>query len=115
MEAGIHINASCGGTGACGKCRVKIISGKVDSPLSPMLSQEDYNAGYRLACLSSVSEEVEVEIPIESQIDRSVLVKEGQDFDHPYLLSPKDIFQLVQGWEVQPTVFKRNVEMAPPT
>jgi uncharacterized 2Fe-2S/4Fe-4S cluster protein (DUF4445 family) len=115
MEAGIHINASCGGTGACGKCRVRIVNGKVDSPLSSMLSQEDYNAGYRLACLSTVRDDVEVEIPIESQVDRSVLVKEGQKFDQPYLLSPKDIFQLVQGWDVEPTVFKKYVEMVPPT
>jgi uncharacterized 2Fe-2S/4Fe-4S cluster protein (DUF4445 family) len=115
MEAGIHINASCGGTGTCGKCRVRILNGKVDSPLSPMLPQEDYNAGYRLACLTTIREDVEVEIPIESQVDRSVLAKEGQTFDHPYILSPKDIFQLVQGWDVEPTVFKRYVAMDPPT
>ena len=24
MEAGVHINASCGGAGVCGKCRVLI-------------------------------------------------------------------------------------------
>ncbi len=115
MEAGIHINASCGGNGACGKCRIKVIKGKVDSPLSSMLPQEDYNAGYRLACLSTIREDVEVEIPLDSQVDKSVLIKEGQKFDHPYLLSPRDLFQLVQGWEVEPTVFKRYVEMAPPT
>ena len=115
MEAGIHINASCGGNGTCGKCRVKIINGKVDSPLSSMLPQEDYNAGYRLACLTTIREDVEVEIPLDSQVDKSVLLKEGQKFDHPYLLSPKDLFQLVQGWEVEPTVFKRYVTMEPPT
>ena len=115
MEAGIHINASCGGTGTCGKCRVRILNGKVDSPLSPMLPQEDYNAGYRLACLTTIREDVKVEIPIESQVDRSVLKKEGQTFEHPYILSPKDIFQLVQGWDVEPTVFKRYVTMDPPT
>ncbi|MBW6486471.1 MAG: DUF4445 domain-containing protein [Syntrophobacterales bacterium] len=115
MEAGIHINASCGGNGTCGKCRVKIINGKVDSPLSSMLPQEDYNAGYRLACLTTIREDVEIEIPLDSQVDKSVLLKEGQKFDHPYLLSPKDLFQLVQGWEVEPTVFKRYVTMEPPT
>ena len=25
MEAGIHINASCGGSATCGKCKVKIL------------------------------------------------------------------------------------------
>ena len=27
MDAGVHINAACGGEGACGKCRVIIKSG----------------------------------------------------------------------------------------
>ena len=39
MEAGIHINASCGGRGTCGKCKVKILKGSVDSPKHPKLSQ----------------------------------------------------------------------------
>jgi ferredoxin len=29
MEAGVHINASCGGEGVCGKCRVIIEDGNV--------------------------------------------------------------------------------------
>ena len=27
MDAGVHINASCGGEGVCGKCRVLIEDG----------------------------------------------------------------------------------------
>jgi uncharacterized 2Fe-2S/4Fe-4S cluster protein (DUF4445 family) len=29
LEAGVHINASCGGEGVCGKCRVLIEEGEV--------------------------------------------------------------------------------------
>ena len=29
MEAGVHINASCGGGGVCGKCRVLLEEGSV--------------------------------------------------------------------------------------
>ncbi|MCP4673210.1 MAG: 2Fe-2S iron-sulfur cluster binding domain-containing protein, partial [Desulfobacula sp.] len=29
MEAGVHINASCGGGGVCGKCRVLLEKGSV--------------------------------------------------------------------------------------
>ncbi len=39
MEAGVHINASCGGSGTCGKCKVKILQGTVHSPKHPKLSQ----------------------------------------------------------------------------
>ena len=35
MEAGIHINASCGGSATCGKCKVKILRGTADSPRHP--------------------------------------------------------------------------------
>jgi ferredoxin len=38
MEAGVHINASCGGGGVCGKCRVIIESGEVAGGISEQLS-----------------------------------------------------------------------------
>ena len=30
LEAGVHVNASCGGEGVCGKCRVLIEDGTVE-------------------------------------------------------------------------------------
>ena len=115
MEAGIHINASCGGNATCGKCKVKIVGGAVASPMHAELSEAEYADGYRLACLSTVTGDVDVDIPLESQVDKSVLALKGDRLAAPYLLSPKDIFQLVQGWDVDPTVFKRYVELDPPT
>ena len=73
MEAGVHINASCGGEGVCGKCRVLIEDGNVEGGISEKLSREDYAAGYRQACLSSVKSNIVVRIPVESAIDASVL------------------------------------------
>jgi ferredoxin len=34
LEAGVHVNASCGGEGVCGKCRVLIEEGSVDGGVS---------------------------------------------------------------------------------
>ena len=73
MKAGVHINASCGGEGVCGKCRVLIEDGNVDGGRSDKLSREDYAAGYRQACLSSVKSDIVVRVPVESAIDASVL------------------------------------------
>ncbi len=115
MEAGIHINASCGGNATCGKCKIKIIGGAAESPMHAKLSAAEYKDGYRLACLSSIIGNVDVEIPLESQVDKSVLALKGDRSAAPYLLSPKDIFQLVQGWDVDPPVFKRYVELDPPS
>ena len=115
MEAGIHINASCGGSGTCGKCKVKIHRGAAPSPPHPKLPRWEYDEGFRLACLTSVLDDLEVEVPIESQVDRSVLNLKGDREVQPYLLSPQDIYQLVKGWDVDPAVFKRTVELDPPT
>ena len=115
MEAGIHINASCGGGGTCGKCKVKILKGSVDTPQHPKLSQWEVDEGFRLACLTTIHTDIDVEIPIESQVDKSVLAIKGDRGVHKYLLAPQDIYQLVKGWDVDPAVFKRYVELHPPT
>ncbi|MCP4024429.1 MAG: DUF4445 domain-containing protein [Desulfobacteraceae bacterium] len=73
MEAGVHINASCGGGGVCGKCRVLVEKGNVEGGISEQLSAEDQAKGYRLACLSSVCSDLTIRIPVESEIDTSRL------------------------------------------
>ncbi|QTA80947.1 4Fe-4S ferredoxin iron-sulfur binding domain-containing protein, DUF4445 [Desulfonema limicola] len=73
MEAGVHINASCGGEGVCGKCRVIIEKGDVKDGISERLKPEDLKKGYRLACKSIVNQDVVIRVPVESSIDISVL------------------------------------------
>ena len=73
MEAGVHVNASCGGEGVCGKCRVIIENGTVEGGISEKLSEEDLQKGYRLACQALVKSDLVVRIPIESSIDAGVL------------------------------------------
>ncbi len=73
LQAGVHINASCGGEGVCGKCRVQLESGSVDGGTTERISDDDIEKGFRLACLSRVSGDATVRIPIESSVDRSVM------------------------------------------
>ncbi|MDA3786144.1 MAG: ASKHA domain-containing protein [Deltaproteobacteria bacterium] len=61
--AGIHINASCGGAGVCGKCRVILEKGTVEGGRSDKLSPEDYSAGYRQACIATVSGDATINVP----------------------------------------------------
>ena len=112
MRSGVHINASCGGNGACGKCRVRLIEGDADSPAHQAISPEDYGKGVRLACVTSVRGNVTVEVPLESQVDRTAL---GRRREAPHILSPTDVGKLVAGMEIDPAVFKRYVELPPPT
>jgi uncharacterized 2Fe-2S/4Fe-4S cluster protein (DUF4445 family) len=73
LEAGVHVNASCGGEGVCGKCRVLIEDGTVEGGISEKLSEEDLEKGYRLACQAVVKGDLVVRIPVESTIDAGVL------------------------------------------
>jgi uncharacterized 2Fe-2S/4Fe-4S cluster protein (DUF4445 family) len=67
------INASCGGEGVCGKCRIIVEEGAVEGGISDRLSSEDLANNYRLACRSAVVSDLIVRIPVESAVDTSVL------------------------------------------
>jgi uncharacterized 2Fe-2S/4Fe-4S cluster protein (DUF4445 family) len=78
MEAGVHINASCGGDGVCAKCRILIEEGRVEGGLSDRISEEDQAKGYRLACQARVADaDVVIRVPVESSIDASVLKRQA--------------------------------------
>lgn len=45
MEAGVYIQASCGGEGVCGKCKVRIEQGEVESTRGAKISEEEFRRG----------------------------------------------------------------------
>ncbi len=62
--ANVAIDAPCSGNGACGKCRVRVEEGSVDSFRSSQITEEDYENGWRLACGSHIgTEDVTVLVP----------------------------------------------------
>lgn len=65
-KADIYINASCNGKGSCGKCKLVIQSGRVDSDKTPFLSDREKEKGYMLACQSRVKDDIVVKIPEET-------------------------------------------------
>ncbi|UQZ90435.1 ferredoxin [Deltaproteobacteria bacterium Smac51] len=71
-RANLHINASCGGAGVCGRCRVVLAGGEVESEPGVYLSSEEYGQGVRLACLSYVVGNATINIPPESRADATV-------------------------------------------
>lgn len=62
-RANVAIDAPCSGNGACGKCRVQILEGSVESQPSRHISQEDWETGWRLSCCSKVTGDVHVLVP----------------------------------------------------
>lgn len=65
-KAGLYINASCNGKGSCGKCKLVMQSGRVDSEKTSLLSDKEKEKGYILACQSRVQEDIVVKIPEET-------------------------------------------------
>ena len=62
-RANVAIDAPCSGNGSCGKCRVKLIEGELDSFKSRHISDEEYNAGWRLSCNAKVLSDCIVWVP----------------------------------------------------
>ncbi|MDY4546801.1 MAG: corrinoid activation/regeneration protein AcsV [Candidatus Choladocola sp.] len=62
-KANVAIDAPCSGNGSCGKCRVRYISGELESEQTIHITDEDYAAGWRLSCCSKVTGDVTVLVP----------------------------------------------------
>ena len=63
--AGLTVQTPCGGLGTCGKCRVRITSGACEptAPESELLAPDEIDAGWRLACQTTVCDEAVVHVP----------------------------------------------------
>ena len=62
-RANVAIDAPCSGNGSCGKCRVKLIEGELETFQSRHISDEEYNAGWRLSCNAKVLTDCVVWVP----------------------------------------------------
>jgi uncharacterized 2Fe-2S/4Fe-4S cluster protein (DUF4445 family) len=111
VAAGVHINASCGGEGVCGKCKILLESGDLESTRSGLLSNEEWDLGYRQACQSSVRGDVVVRIPPESLLDRRTLTRRRGGIGlRP---SPIDLAALKAAGLYNPAFQKKFVKLPP--
>ncbi|MBR5569885.1 MAG: DUF4445 domain-containing protein [Oscillospiraceae bacterium] len=62
-RANVAIDAPCSGNGSCGKCRVKLIEGQLDTFPSRHITDEEYEAGWRLSCNCKVLSDCTVLVP----------------------------------------------------
>ena len=66
--AGLPLQASCGGRGTCGQCRVLIKEGQVCSAGPGTLTSEEQRQGYVLACQSWPDSDLVVEVPVDTKL-----------------------------------------------
>ncbi|HZD59501.1 MAG TPA: ASKHA domain-containing protein [Anaerolineae bacterium] len=116
MLAGVHINASCGGSGTCGKCRIVVEEGDVEKGTSAKLSAEQIAQGYALACKTRVQGDIEVRIPVESQMgdSRAALEREQRPVTHGSVLTSKDLSELFGDFALETAIRRVYVELANP-
>ena len=62
-RANVAIDAPCSGNGSCGKCRVKLIEGQLETFKSRHITDEEYEAGWRLSCNCKVLTDCVVFVP----------------------------------------------------
>lgn len=62
IKAKVFIDAPCSGKGSCGKCKVRIVEGSVDTIKNHHEDPDEIARGYVLACCSRISGDVTVEV-----------------------------------------------------
>lgn len=111
IDAGVHITASCGGTGVCGTCKVLIEKGEVESSRSEKISPKEWEQGIRQACQSRVLTDLTVNVPVESRLETAVVSREIKMATGT--AGPAEA--IATGWRFKPPLNKCYVELPPPT
>ncbi len=62
-RANVAIDAPCSGNGSCGKCRVQLLEGNLETIPSRHISEEEFAAGWRLSCNCKVVGDCTVLVP----------------------------------------------------
>ena len=113
LQAGVHINASCGGEGVCGKCRVILEEGEVECPDSSLLTQEECGLGYRQACQCRIKSDIVVRIPPESLLDKKTITRRRTGISlRP---SPINVAALKEDGLYNPAFQKKFLQLPPAT
>lgn len=94
QNAGVDIQAYCGGGKVCGKCRVKVVTGQFDKHKikssadhltaftqeeAAQFKKDEVEAGYRLACAAAVTGDLVIEVPRESQKQSQIVLEKGKN------------------------------------
>ncbi len=104
-DLGVGIKSICGGKRSCGKCKVIIEEGKenlspITEPEKRLLSSNELNRNYRLACASEIRRgNVSIMVPKESFVEEQLILKEAKAI----------VFKK------NPAVAKFNIELPGPT
>jgi uncharacterized 2Fe-2S/4Fe-4S cluster protein (DUF4445 family) len=101
-ELGVEIESLCGGVRSCGKCKVKLVKGRL-SPFTEeeaqFITESERGEGYRLSCAARIEGDALIYVPEESQVAEQVVRKAATE----------------RPIELKPAITLCPVEMAPPS
>jgi uncharacterized 2Fe-2S/4Fe-4S cluster protein (DUF4445 family) len=104
LEVSLKLPSECGGQGSCGRCRVLVSpASAVKSPSSSeirLLTKEELEMGYRLACQAILEDDAVVEVPRESRIGKRKFQTSGLERAYPFEPSVRKLhlgFESVSG------------------
>jgi len=111
-QAGVYVNSICGGRQSCGKCRVIVTEGPVDSQEVGLLTEKELRRGYVLACATRVTGDVSVMVPEESRLGEAQILLDQADrhLTHEQLERASKLL-----FPFEPLVVKHYLELDPPT
>ncbi|MCX7926830.1 MAG: ASKHA domain-containing protein [Candidatus Omnitrophica bacterium] len=120
LSAGISLNATCGGDGVCGRCKVILRKGKVVSRPTALLTPEEKKQAVYLACQTVIASDIEVEIPLETRLDEGFIEKivlpsqlKGLPLEAEEIVLPQRQLPEVS-LEDRPLVWKLYLKLNPP-
>ena len=76
ISAGVYINSNCAGDGICGRCKVIVNHGQVNSQPNGIITPQEKKNNVYLACLTTIHSDLEVLIPDSSRINFDKLTPE---------------------------------------
>ena len=115
-EASIFIDAPCNGNISCGKCKVKLLSGKVDTEKTRHITDDEIKQGYVLACNSKVISDIEIDVPskLSSSMDKMIIEGGQKEKDEAIFNRAKNIAK-EHNLEFKINISKKYIELSEPT
>ncbi|MEG1871164.1 MAG: 2Fe-2S iron-sulfur cluster binding domain-containing protein, partial [Peptostreptococcaceae bacterium] len=114
--ADIFIDAPCNGNVSCGKCKVKLVSGNVDTEQSRHISDNEMKQGYILACNSKVVSDIEIDVPskLSSSMHGMKIEGGGKEKDEAIFNRAKKIAE-DYNLKFSTNIRKKYIELSDPT
>jgi len=113
LENGLNIDSSCGGAGTCGRCRVRIASGKVHAVPGKKISKREMEKGFILSCSAEVKGDIEVIIPQVKK--RKAKIEAGlQELPEGKIYKSIDKTEIAKT-KINPWILKEKITVEKPT